>query len=166
MGLWVGLEQTQGGGDTTGHANHAKSITKSGSRLGREATKGTDTSKTGSKVCHLVNFRVALGHGVTVGAQESSGGNTHQHCVLRGVRGPLEHVQHALGHDEPTKDIDEGDESCTSGQCLDGVGGVKTSTHQEHSSHSSDTRDCVGNGRIGRTHSKGIDRSKATCVPM
>ena len=127
--LRVWLEQAEGGSNTRGYTNHAKSIAKPGSGLGRKTTEGSNTGKTRSKVCHLVNLRVALGHGVTIGTQESSGRDAHQHCVLRGVSGPLEHVQHTLGHDEPAEDIDEGDESCTSSQSLDGVGGIEASTH-------------------------------------
>merc|ERR1719187_2832893 len=148
--LRAGLEKTESGGNTAGHTDHAKSVSEPGGGLRRETSKGTNASKAGGEVGHLVHLGVALGHGIAVSAKEGGSGNAHQHGVLWGVGGALEHVQHALGHNEASEDVDEGDEGSASGQRLDGVGGVETTSHEEHSTNSCDSRDGVGDGHEGR----------------
>merc|ERR1719356_2311059 len=121
-----------------------------GGGLRRETSKSTDASKAGSEVGHLVDLRVALGHSIAVGAKESGGRDAHEHGVLWGVGGALEHVQHALGHNEASEDVNEGDEGSASSQRLDGVGGVETTSHEEHSTNSCDSGDGVGHRHEGR----------------
>ena len=75
--LRAGLEKTKGGCNTAGHTDHAKSVSEPGGGLRRETSKGTNASKARGEVGHLVDLRVALGHGIAVSAKEGGSGNAH-----------------------------------------------------------------------------------------
>ena len=51
--------------------------------------------------------------------------------LIMTVSGALEHVQHPLGDDEASNDVDKGDESGRGSKSLNGVGRIIASTHHQ-----------------------------------
>merc|ERR1712126_413650 len=148
--LGVGLEKSKCGGDTGADSDDSKSVTEPGGGLGGQTSQGSDTAEAGGEVGHLVNLGESLRHSVAIGSQECGGGNTHQHWVLWGVGGSLEHVQHPLGDDEASKDVDEGDEGSRGGQSLNHIGGIVAAAHEKETADSGDAGDGVSDGHQRR----------------
>ena len=79
--------------------------------------------------------------GSHVAKEEGGPGNGEEIFVLWRVVWSLEHVQHALGDEEATKDVDGGDECGGSSQCGRGRGGQVASAHAQETTDGSDARD-------------------------
>ena len=78
-------------------------------------------------------------------------GNAVQVVVFRRIGGSLEHIQHALGDDEATGDVDGGDEGGNSGQSLGRRVGHQSAAHDAETTGGGET----GNG-VGDAHKGGV----------
>merc|ERR1711970_579586 len=80
--------------------------------------------------------------------------DSHEVGILWGVGGTLEHVEHSLGHNEASKDVDEGDKGGRSCKTFNSVGRNIATTHEEETSDSSDARDSIGDGHERRVEGR------------
>lgn len=77
-------------------------------------------------------------------SEEETSGDSVEVVVLWGVSLSLEHVEHSLGDEETTSDVDGADEDGAGGECLgDGVG-EETTSEAEETTGGGETGDGVG----------------------